>query len=213
MNMLKGKVVIMNCPPNAGKDTITASLCQVTGAAHAEFKDQLYKCTAALFNYPLEAFKELSTGRSTKELPCEDLGLPYENFCRLCDITGTEYPESRGKIYLSPREALIYTSEILMKPNFGQDYFGKAAAKNVNKQFGSVFSDGGFNEELKPLIEEFGASNIFIVQFTRGDNVSFEGDSRNWLEIPEGVNCLRTGNNSTVAYLRDEIINWIREVV
>ncbi len=216
MNILKGKVIIMNCPPNAGKDTITTSLCQVTGASHNEFKDHLFRCTATLFNVGLDWFKEVATNRATKETGYAALTVSYKQYLKLKEAMGE--PEKYRDFYdgssivLTPREALIYTSEVVMKPNFGIDYFGQAAAKNVNRDKGSVFSDGGFNDELKPLIEEFGAENIFVVQFTREGADTFEGDSRNWVDIPQGVSCLRTTNDGTVAELRDEILAWIRRL-
>ena len=62
----------------------------------------------------------------------------------------------------------------------GSDYFGQAAARAVigAQAANAVFSDGGFSEEIKPLIES--CDRVFIFHLCR-DGFTFEGDSRDYI--------------------------------
>jgi len=212
MYLLNNKVIILNSPANSGKDYLATTLCKATGASHSEFKSWLYQCTSTLFNVPLEALRGLAVDRATKEVPCEELYLGWEGCIRLKELLGNSFffnSYTNCGVNLSPREALIYTSEIVIKPNFSKEYFGKAAADNIDMIIGAVFSDGGFREELLPIINKAGAENVYVVQFTRDGADSFEGDSRDWLPQMEGVNMLRTTNNGTIEELSEEILKWV----
>jgi hypothetical protein len=87
-------------------------------------------------------------------------------------------------IYLSQREAMIYISEVVMKPKFSNNYFGVARAKAIQDGEIAVDSSTGFVEELPPLIERLGQENILLIRIHR-EGTTFEGDSRNY--IPDGV--------------------------
>lgn len=93
---------------------------------------------------------------------------------------------------LSQREALIDMSENKIKPMFGSDFFGKAAARKLQTGPDSdgdgrlyIFSDGGFVEEIQPLIDKFGKENILIIRLHR-EGFDFSNDSRGFLDI-EGI--------------------------
>ena len=194
---LKNKVIIFNGPPYSGKDSITEYICKKTKATHSEFKDHLYKCTSVLFNIALDDFKNLATTRETKEQITPLLTVPRFVIDRhLYDK------------WMSPREALIFTSENIIKPQFGKRYFGRIAANNLTLDVGNVFSDGGFNEELIPVLEKTGSENLLIVKLYRG-NCSFSGDSRSYLNVPEGVDCLELHNNKTIEEAGDTVLEWI----
>ncbi len=100
-----------------------------------------------------------------------------------------------GRTY---REAMIHTSEVVVKPNFGQDYLGKLAAKNLQPGV-NIFSDGGFGPEVDALAEVVGYGNITIVRLHR-DGCDFSKDSRRYLNMP-GVNTIDAPNNGTLADL------------
>lgn len=207
---MMSKTIILNAPPNSGKDTIAIALCHATGAMHHEFKDHLYFITAALFAMNPTAFKVLATHRENKEKQTQQLVLPISEYNRLCSITGRK--EVRGvsvnsQHAISPREAMIYVSELVVKPTFGSSHFGKIANKHI-EEGGAVFSDGGFEAELDPILR--GQEEVYIVRFTRGDN-NFDGDSRGWFAPRAGVPMLNTTNDGTVEEIVQEILEFIGE--
>jgi hypothetical protein len=111
----------------------------------------------------------------------------------------------------SPRQALIYVSEEVVKPAFGQDYFGRYAAQRLTPGALHIFSDGGFIKEIQPVIDAVGPENLLLVQLHR-DGFSFEGDSRRY--IPTNyVQCWTKlevqDPDSTLAAFIDAIQNWI----
>jgi hypothetical protein len=184
---LVGKVIILNAPPNAGKDTIADALSEATGACHRRFKEHLIECTAVVFNICPGDLQELLDDRTTKEVPNPRL-------------------MANGKQY-SPRGALIFTSENVIKPAMGPAYFGDIVADDIaGDTQGTVCSDGGFPKEIEPLL---GCGNeVFIVQFTRGEYNSFEGDSRDWLDMPE-VPTIRLENDGTVGQMVNKILDFV----
>ena len=81
--------------------------------------------------------------------------------------------------FMSRREAMIHVSEDIMKPKEGLDYFGRLVAEEVEEGLQYAIADGGFIEELEPLIEKVGAENIIIVQLTR-EGCDYSTDSRKY---------------------------------
>ena len=204
------KTIILNAPPNAGKDTVAEALCEAIGAIHMEMKDHLYTVTASLFNMPRVKLNEMCTDRDRKDRQTQLLVLPIDKYNLLCRITGSKpvrgvSPKSCHAI--SPREALIYTSELVVKPSFGRDYFGKIANANI-QPCGAVFSDGGFDDELPPIL--IGQSDVYIIKFNR-EGCTWDGDSRDWLTPCSGVPELITTNNGTVKDIVEEILDFIGE--
>lgn len=151
--------IILNGPPNSGKDTL-ADLMGNYGYRKHMMKDVLYSLTAAFFNiYRAELFLQ-ATDRSLKDIPWEKLTLD-------------------GKV-LTPREALIHVSETEVKPKHGPEYFGKVAAEDCVTQnhHKVVFSDGGFAAEVSEMDNVF--NRVFIFQLYRY-GCTFDGDSRSYL--------------------------------
>lgn len=167
---LSNKIVLLNAPKGAGKDTIAGALADLVGTHTKAFKTALYECA-----YPLsgctsfDQFHYLCNDRTLKEKPCS---LFY------------------GR---SPREFLIHVSEDIVKPNFGVEFFGNKSAKSISPdEFddGVVFADSGFESEVLPLKKEFGGKNIYVVQFTGQGSEDFSGDSRKFIEV-EGVHTIK----------------------
>ncbi|CCI88872.2 hypothetical protein BN109_033 [Yersinia phage phi80-18] len=159
-------VILLNGPPGCGKDTISNGLWGASTIAGKQFKQmeikrELFQQVFKYFHLDLEEqrdFYELYNSRETKELPCG----------RLDD--------------LSPRGAMIYVSEEVCKPEYGNNFFGKEAAHRLLEHWRSgaklaVFSDGGFREEVQELAK---VANLFVVRLHgRGD---WGNDSRSYLD-------------------------------
>ena len=151
-------IVIFNGPPGAGKDEACLFFKQL-GYKHLSFKEELFKETFKYFNVSAEWFMNDYNNRSVKEMPVEELkvdGVP-----------------------LSRRDAMIYVSEKYIKPKFGSDYFGQQLSNHIDKDGNFSVSDGGFIEELTPIINRVGADNIILVQLTR-EGCDFSSDSRRY---------------------------------
>lgn len=147
-------IVIFNGPPGSGKDE-AASFFKARGFKHLSFKYALFKETISFFGVDEEWFMRGYNDRSIKERPEELL---------------------EG---MSRREAMIYVSEEITKPAFGNDIFGVSVASEIEDGMNYVISDGGFVEELTPIINRVGADNIVLVQLTR-EGCDFSSDSRRY---------------------------------
>lgn len=152
---------IFNGPPGSGKDEACRFLKTNYGYKHLEFKDQLFKETFKFFGVSKGWFMKGYNDRSVKEKPVPQL-----------KVNGTS---------LSRRDAMIYVSEKVIKPKYGKDYFGSKTAELLDLSTDYCFSDGGFVEEIHPLINKLGRDKIRIVQLYR-TGCSFSSDSRNYID-------------------------------
>lgn len=194
------KIVIFNGQPGSGKDQACefAVLGEDHLATHFSFKHRLINITLSIFGIDWWSWDSRYQDRVLKEQPWDRLN------------------------GLTQRQALITVSEEMIKPIFGKDFFGKAAvdyihediemSKDVGAEIPDLYvcSDGGFNEEIVPLCEAFGAENIYIVRIER-DGCSWEGDSRNWItsdEVPDN-NYITIFNNGTLEEFKEEVIDTI----
>jgi hypothetical protein len=148
--------VIFNGPPGSGKDEACHFLETIYGYKHLRMKDQLFIDTARHFGVSLEWFMTDYDVQSEKERPL---------------------PELFG---LSKREAMIHVSEKVMKPRHGNDYYGRITAEKIDMVSSYCFSDGGFVDEVLPVINTLGHENVCIAQIYR-TGCSFSSDSRNYL--------------------------------
>jgi hypothetical protein len=148
--------VIFNGPPGSGKDEACQFLMNAYGYKHLRMKDELFVDTAKYFNVDMDWFMSDYDNRTEKETPRKELG------------------------GLSKRQALIHVSEVVMKPTHGKDYYGKKTAEKIDMVSSYCFSDGGFIEEILPVINTVGHENICIAQLYR-TGCSFSSDSRNYI--------------------------------
>lgn len=172
------KIILLNAPPDCGKDFAVENMRDMWPCAHMEFKAPMFKMAMAITGLSKSQFFKIYNNKALKDKP-------HELF--------------HGK---SPRELMISISEDYCKPNFGVDFFGKVAAQSVanTTQELCVFSDSGFPEEANVLIDQFGAENVCVVRFTRKGK-TFAGDSRNFLkeeDLPEGVMFLDLTNDGDI---------------
>lgn len=113
-------------------------------------------------------------------------------------------------VVLSSREALIYVSEVLIKPRFGDDYWGKKRAEHAERMIKdggcNIILDGslGFTEEVIPLLDVVDKENILVIR-VEVDGEDTKGDSRHLIE--EGVfpNFVRIKNVFTDQYITDTL--------
>lgn len=219
------KVIVFNGPPRSAKGEaakyMVSTINNVEGflpAYQREFKDELFKITAAVFNRTLEGFLkgyDQTLGEYLKEkgrtpLPHEDPKMWYK------DYTGI-VSQRIGINQYSKREALIHVSENVIKPFFGQDAFGQMAANALPEEGVVFFSDSGFAEELRPIIEKVGEENVLVVRLYR-EGCTFEGDSRDYLQpemFDNRVKFQDLENNSTLEDFFVKVENvvgeWIHE--
>ena len=150
-------IVLFNGPPRSGKDAAADFFKHRKGWKHLSFKYQLYKETCNYFGCSYDWFMERYNDRSVKEVPHIDLG------------------------HMSCREAMIYVSEKVVKPIRGLDYFGKLVANEIDLEKNYAISDGGFVDELIPVVEKVGTDNFVLVQLTR-DGEDYSSDSRRYFQ-------------------------------
>ena len=151
--------IILNGCAGIGKDTIANLIVAYYGYTKCEFKEGLYIETAKYFNINTDIFVRRARDRALKETPWG--------------------PLNNGTI-LSPREALIYVSEVIIKPNKGSDYFGNLAVDKCNKQKlnSVVFSDSGFEDEVRPLSKIY---KYMIICHLYRNNFTWGDDSRRYI--------------------------------
>jgi hypothetical protein len=127
------------------------------GFTHLSFKEELFKETIKYFGVNSQWFMDGYNNRETKE---------------------RSEPLLEG---MSRRDAMIFVSEEVIKPLYGKDYFGRKSADKINEDKNYCFSDGGFAEELLPIINTASAEQIILVQLTR-DGCDFSSDSRRYFD-------------------------------
>lgn len=150
-------IVVFNGPPGSGKDEACSYLKNI-GFKQIEFKNKLFEDCIKYYNVSSEWFFEGYT-REQKEIPEEKLG------------------------GLSRRSALIHVSENVIKPNYGNDYYGFMASKEMEEDIDYCISDGGFVEELSHIINKFG-DDFLIIRLYR-ENSNFNLDSRRYINFTE----------------------------
>ena len=158
---MKRDFIILNGPPGCGKDTFAAYL---TGhrypAVKASFKQPMFDIAFSMLGvYRYDEFMDLYNDREQKEKPQVILG---------------------GK---SPRQFMIWISEDVMKPVFGDHYFGRRMVEEIHEMYRDlavVISDGGFPEEIKPLVKA--GHEVHICRLHR-DGFTFAGDSRDYIDL------------------------------
>lgn len=186
------KLILLNSPPNSGKTVLTQHLKAKYGLHEARCKDKLFTLTYELFNVSSEKFFELYEDREQKEAPNPLFAVPNDYAFHLsCLLDKRELTERIREAYtsgsshtnLTLREAMIFVSEMVAKPIFGKDYFGKCRAENLQEGVIYIDDSAAFVDELNHAIMKLGMDNILLVRiYGRG---TFEGDSRSY--IPDGV--------------------------
>lgn len=152
------QIIILNGPPQCGKDKLADHLvASYPNFKKVKFANELKKMTHRAYN-------------TTKQ--------EADAYEHVKDIPNVEF------FGLTPRQAYIGFSENFIKKMHGKDFFGLLLASHIQTRHQKeddvfVVSDGGFSEEVEPLIKTFGAKLITIVRLTKeGCDFAASGDSR-----------------------------------
>lgn len=208
------KIVLLNGPLGCGKDFLADHLIQKLGGVKQQFKEALYIHTAENWGIPLEVFKSWATDRELKEERNPRLKLEWIDWVKLCDYLGREEKGFFSPIVnLSPRDAMIYTSELIYKPKYGEDYFGRYTGDliaNSEEELHYV-SDSGFREEASTLVSMFGADSVKLIRIHREGCKFSPQDSRNYVYLDDlNVASLDLDNNRDVEFVLEDIMEFIK---
>ena len=149
------RVILLNGPPNSGKDTIADIMVDKIGAKHLMFKSKLYVDTAKYLEQPLQDLMFVCSDRLLKEQP----SIPLND--RI----------------VTPREALIYVAEEVIKPRKGSDYYQEYIAELLEDGL-TVISDSGFDDDVEVMSQE--ADDVLLIRLYR-KGCSFKTDSRGYI--------------------------------
>lgn len=174
------KLLLINGPVGCGKTEAVKYIAKHFNIVERRCKDKLFKLTQEFFCVSEELFFEIYNDRFAKELPVEHFKVSARAYNVLADEIGLQHVVHNRDMYLSIRQAMIFVSECVCKPIFGDDYFGKARALSLNEgELAIDDSAGGWVEELTPSLERLGRENVMLIRvYGRG---TFEGDSRKYL--------------------------------
>lgn len=150
-------IILLNGPPRCGKDTAAGFLMKnLHNCAHYKMSSPLKRAVPALYNLSDDIMKVLEDQK--------DHVTPF--------LFGHTY-----------RDVQIAISECLLKPLHCEHIFGRIAVLAMRQMDAGniVVSDTGFDDEVLPILDEFGPGNVGLIQITRKDH-TFENDSRDWID-------------------------------
>ena len=209
MNNPNVRIVLLNAPPGSGKDTVANfdysdripwQTCRVA------FADRLKQMAVRFFCEHSRTAKVLRMYAFTDSIIQEweknkDTSLHYLN----------------GQ---TPRQYYIAFAEKIIKPFFGQDYFGHVLKEDLERRVRYrdrtakdpviyLVSDAGFYEESKVLSDWAGIENVALVNIFKED-CYWNIDSRRLLtpSLLAG-HCEGIVNNGTKEDLRQEFANCL----
>lgn len=154
------KIIILNGPASVGKDTIGNALAADYKCIPTSFKRPMFEIAASILG--ARAFSKFITAyddRDQKEQPQSFLG---------------------GK---TCREFMIWISESVVKPLFGNQQFGKLMSEHIklcDEGFCFVCTDGGFPDEVIRLVED--GHDVTLIRLHM-DGKTFAGDSRDYIRL------------------------------
>ena len=157
------KIIILNAPPGAGKDTI-GKLIEYkapTKIRVLSFKQPMFEIALAILGAKKYGdFIVAYNDREQKEKPHDFL------------------------MGMTCRQFMIWISEDVIKPKFGNEYFGKRFDEIAKESDVPVIcTDGGFPYEVIALIEA--GHEVKMCRLHRR-GYSFKNDSRDYIRLPIG---------------------------
>lgn len=188
--------IILNGAPESGKDSLKKEFFHLRPYSmpsmwieHGSFAKPLKDILQIKFNLTNEEVQELDSNHVLKNTPQDRFG---------------------GKSW---RDCCMYLS-VDLKKEFGEDYFGKHMIKRIEQTFNTntsfsrqfpslIISDSGFDLEVVPIIDKFGADNVHVIKIIR-EGFDFKKDSRKYLDCEKlGITCHNLENIEEVQYLKD----------
>lgn len=173
MDISKKRAILFNGPPGSGKDTAAVSLRNaLMNKQHDKRPDIIYRPVLAKFADPLKMAAHVLFGipQSTQWFE-EKFGHDWKD-------------EPCVEFYgHTPRSVYINLSENFCKEQYGEDFFGKIAARNIqlskiDNTF--IFSDSGFVREAIPIVKLLGVNNVLVLEMERPGH-TFANDSRAYI--------------------------------
>ena len=187
------RLILLNGPPRSGKDTaataiIGANIPYFGRQAPVRFgmAQHLKEATHALYGHPDRRFDYYE---ETKDIPNADF------------------------FGLTPRQAYIAVSEKLMKPLHGEDVFGRIYVRRIKTLFATciIAPDAGFAAEWNPVIAEYGAENLLLIQvYADKRGKTFKGDSRSYIHLP-GVETRAVTNDGEPGPFCAEVVRIVKD--
>lgn len=156
-------IIILNAPAGAGKDTIQQAIADLHEVSQLIFKKPMFAMAKAMLgDLGFAEFMDAYNNRERKEKPLDLL---------------------HGS---SPRQFMIWLSESVIKPHFGDKHFGNLLYDDYimhenDGYYVGVVSDGGFESETLALIDT--GVPVRLVRLHR-DGYTFAGDSRDYVSLP-----------------------------
>lgn len=190
------KILLLNGPRECGKNIAVDHIKKLYDLKDRRCKDKLFKLVQEMFCVSEARFWEIYNNRELKERPLTDFKLSRHAVAALYDVVKDEkllvtYETNAVSI----RNAMIYVSECICKPAFGNDYFGVARASSISDCELAIDDSCGFDEEIAPTLEKLGPDNVMLVRINgRG---TFENDSRAFISdnvVPNTVDIFNEGD-------------------
>lgn len=160
------RIVLFNGPPRSGKDT----------AARACMESEDLNGFPRVFDRMSMPIKRAFAGM---------MGQHIDRWGNVDYFEDRKEAFGAGPLATSYRLWQIDFSERFMKPQYGNDVFGRLFNNRQATQHidAAIFvPDCGFDTEYKTLTENFGPDNVLVVKIER-PGTSFKGDSRNYLKV------------------------------
>jgi len=191
------QIILMNGPRRSGKDTAANWIMkEILQSRHVKVAGSMKQALRVMFNLP--------------DLLWKDLEGNYSSALKLQPLPGL--------FGYSWVETLIWYSEVVMKPRYGNSVFIDILAEELIAPTSSILtvvSDCGFKEEVIVLANTFGAENIHVFQLFR-DNHTFAGDSREYVaqeDCPPLVNWYTVRNDYDKAMYRIQILTRVNKIL
>lgn len=188
------KILLLNGPPQSGKDTIANYLHKMEFAKHEKMARPLKQMLPIIFPE-----------------------LEQSKFQWLQNADGTHVVLPQSEHYeagnYTTRELQIMLSEDMLKPMFGKSIFGRALCSRIffDSHSRYVISDCGFNEEAAELVKFVGYHNIYLMQIER-PGCNFSNDSRGYIDANVSTNKVMTViNDRSVFILLAEVFACLNE--
>lgn len=185
-------VVLLNGPPRCGKDTAGVHLAQlIPNSMVVKFAGPLKRMTHIAYGLPV---------------------IPDDFFEQLKDKPLDAF------FGLTPRQAYIKMSEEQIKPFLGVDHFGKLLRRCIWREYCAgkrVFfvTDSGFGPEAVPVINSIGNNNTLLLRLhAEKRGVSFAGDSRSYISLPE-VTAYDIDNNDSIEAFKSVALRMVEPFI